>query len=335
MNIIRIEESLTIPKFRQIYDSIVSAIRYGRLHEGDKLPSINEICVKYNLARETVLKSFNLLKNDGLVESVHGKGFYIASTNTTKDLNIFVFFDTLSSYKEVLYQSIIGSFKGKAVLDIYFHHFNTLVFENILREHLGKYNYYLIMPIDNRKIKSVLQHIPQEKLFFLDRHISVGNQDFSGVYQPFEEDIYNGMKDAQKMFRKYHTLTLIFRNTITEPPEEIIDGFVRYCQSLGIHHVIETEPVTREIRKGEAFLVIDDEDLVQLILLADQKNFKIGKDIGLISYNDTSLKKVIKGGISVISTDFKKMGETIVNLVLKNDKKAIKNPCKFIDRGSF
>ena len=48
---------------------------------------------------------------------------------------------------------------------------------------------------------------------------------------------------------------------------------------------------------------------MNLIKISHEKKLKLGKDIGIISYNDTPLNKVLAGGIAVISTDFNKMGE--------------------------
>lgn len=50
--------------------------------------------------------------------------------------------------------------------------------------------------------------------------------------------------------------------------------------------------------------------------------------MGIISYNETDLMDVL--GISVISTDFKKMGITAAELILTNKNEIIKNPFYFI-----
>ncbi|MFC5282754.1 substrate-binding domain-containing protein [Pedobacter alpinus] len=51
-----------------------------------------------------------------------------------------------------------------------------------------------------------------------------------------------------------------------------------------------------------------EDDLVILIEKIIQLNLKIGKDVGVISYNETPLKKLLLNGITTISTDFKGMG---------------------------
>ena len=52
----------------------------------------------------------------------------------------------------------------------------------------------------------------------------------------------------------------------------------------------------------------------------------------MISYNETPLKELL--GITVISTDFKAMGETAAYMVLKNKKEKVKNVFKYIERNS-
>ncbi len=72
---------------------------------------------------------------------------------------------------------------------------------------------------------------------------------------------------------------------------------------------------------------------MNLIHQIRENEFTIGKDIGVLSYNDTPLKDLL--GISVISTDFKAMGETTAQMILSNEKGVVKNPFNFIDRESM
>jgi DNA-binding LacI/PurR family transcriptional regulator len=51
----------------------------------------------------------------------------------------------------------------------------------------------------------------------------------------------------------------------------------------------------------------------------------IGKDVGIISYNETPLKEILLDGITVISTDHAKMGELAAQLILENRTERIKN----------
>ena len=60
-----------------------------------------------------------------------------------------------------------------------------------------------------------------------------------------------------------------------------------------------------------------------------------GKDIGILSYNEIPLKKIAANGISVISTDFSKLGTHIAEMVITRDRITKYNSFHFIDRKSF
>lgn len=59
------------------------------------------------------------------------------------------------------------------------------------------------------------------------------------------------------------------------------------------------------LKKGDLFITVEDEDLVTLINLIRDCDFKIGEDVGVISYNETPLKELL--GITVISTAFQQL----------------------------
>lgn len=51
---------------------------------------------------------------------------------------------------------------------------------------------------------------------------------------------------------------------------------------------------------------------------------KLGSDIGIIAYNDAPFKEILAGGITVLSTDFAKMGETTARMIQTKSKKLLK-----------
>jgi DNA-binding LacI/PurR family transcriptional regulator len=88
-----------------------------------------------------------------------------------------------------------------------------------------------------------------------------------------------------------------------------------------------------ELRPRDAYIIIEETDLVNLVKQIRDKNLVLGKDIGIISYNDTPLKDLL--GITVISTDFQVMGETAAYMILKKKKEIVKNVFSFINRNSI
>ena len=89
------------------------------------------------------------------------------------------------------------------------------------------------------------------------------------------------------------------------------------------------------INSGEAFITVLDEDLMTLLDKAIQLKLAPGKDIGIISYNESTTKKLILNGVTTISTDFKLMGITAAHLILNGSKSIIANPFHLRLRGSI
>jgi DNA-binding LacI/PurR family transcriptional regulator len=118
-------------------------------------------------------------------------------------------------------------------------------------------------------------------------------------------------------------------------PVEIVTGFRNFCMQNNFSNQIvhEIKPGT-EIERHAVYIVIEETDLVQLIKNCKSKKLKVGKNVGIISYNETPLKEILINGISVISTDHAKMGETAARLILENKQEKVKNPFTFIRRKS-
>jgi DNA-binding transcriptional regulator YhcF (GntR family) len=333
--LIHIDDTSPVPKYQQIINSIRESVKVGLLKKGHKLPSINEICEAYPIARETIVKAYDMLREQGTIESVRAKGFYIASIELEEKMRVLLLLDTFTAYKEVLYGSINEYLGDKATVDLLFHHFNINVFSSILKENAGKYTTYILLPFDHEKINEALGIIPQKKIYLLDRYPKAYKNKYVGIYQDFRNDVFNTLDSISKNVHKYQKLIFIFRNTVTDPPKEIINGFEKFCKKEKINFEVVYKPFSGKVKKGEAYLVVDDEDLVSIIISAKEQQFEFGKDVGIISYNETSLKKVIGNGISVISTDFYLMGKNIAQMILDGRHDCIVNPSAFNDRGSF
>jgi GntR family transcriptional regulator, arabinose operon transcriptional repressor len=66
-----------IPKYRQVYQDLHSAIKTGTFQRGDRLPSETEIGKRYNTSRITVAKAINELQLQGLVSRHPGSGTHV------------------------------------------------------------------------------------------------------------------------------------------------------------------------------------------------------------------------------------------------------------------
>jgi GntR family transcriptional regulator len=65
------------PIYRQLRDRVVAMILDGVLAEGDPLPSVRNVAAEYRVNPLTVLKSYQQLVDEGLVESRRGRGMFV------------------------------------------------------------------------------------------------------------------------------------------------------------------------------------------------------------------------------------------------------------------
>ena len=65
------------PIYRQLRDRVVAMILDGVLKEGDPLPSVRNVAAEYRVNPLTVLKGYQQLVGEGLVETRRGRGMFI------------------------------------------------------------------------------------------------------------------------------------------------------------------------------------------------------------------------------------------------------------------
>ncbi len=66
-----------LPIYRQLRDRVVDMILEGVLRDGDALPSVRNVAAEYRLNPLTVLKGYQELVDEGLVEKKRGRGMFV------------------------------------------------------------------------------------------------------------------------------------------------------------------------------------------------------------------------------------------------------------------
>ena len=332
MNLVTLSKKSGKPKYKQIVSSIEEAILEGKLKKGDQIPSINSLRDSFSLSRDTVLMAFNELKNRGIVYSVVGKGYYVSSENITISKKIFLLFDELNAFKEDLYNSFLDSLDVNTQVDIFFHHFNSKIFNSLILDNIGNYNQYIIMPANLEKTHLVLENLPNDKVFILDQ-MNTDLISYSAIYQNFEKSILEGLQQAKTSLNKYSKLVLVHNEKVQ--PKGMLLGFEKFCISENFKFEVIESLIDRDLEKGEVYIIPEDRNLIRIIKNIKETSLELKKDIGIISYNDTMLKEIVEGGITTISTDFKKMGDNLAAILKLKEKTQIENPTILISRNSL
>ncbi len=325
------------PKYQQLIDGIIDGINSGLLEHGKQLPSINKVATDFNMARMTVTKAYDDLREKGLISSHHGKGFYVSSTNTKNALRVFILMDALTPYKEILYESIIKHLGENVSHNLFFHYHDIELFEELITNNVGKYNHYIILPHFNKSVAKIVSKIPKDKLLVLDIDVKEFSDDYSILYQNFESNILQGLNSSLEKVKKYEQINLVLSSkSFQYTPDGIIQGFIQFCTENNLEYdIIPDLDEDYELQVNQSYIVFREYDLIKMINWTTKNKLKVGKDIGIISYDDTPLKEIIAEGISVISNDFKKMGERAAEMIINRIKGRESNDFYFIDRGSL
>lgn len=333
------------PMYVKIADCFIDNVSRGKLKKNEKIPSINEFSKAYNVSRDTVEKGYKVLKDKRIVKVIKGKGTYIDSTNLIDKINVLFLINKLSSYKLEMYNSFSDTIGSAYHTDFEIYNCDESLFMILMEKHINSYDYYIIMPHFKNAIQGqnnfsnesleIIKSIPREKLIIMDNNELQVDGDIIEIFQDFENDICNALKEGWGKIKKYNRINLV----ITEENgysylNKIKKGFVSFCieQSMD-YKIINKIKADVLVDKGDLFIVIEDDALVKLIDLARAKNFTLGNDIGIISYDETPLKRLLN--IAVLSTNFSKMGITAAEMIVTNKKGKIKNSFQFIDRDSI
>lgn len=339
---IRIDLKSQTPVYKQLIQEVEILIEKKIYKEGDFIPSMNELSNELEISKETVKKAYSILRDKGVIDSSHGKGFYVTNNGESK-IKILLLFDKISTYKQVLYSSLAAKIENVAEVTIRLHNQDFELFEKFIEENLDNFDYYIVTPHFplnqevHKKVVKILKKIPNRKLILLDRYIDKLPGNFGAVYQDFEKDIYEGLSQGVDEFKKFKKL-----NVISMPGSMyaslIENGIKKFSKENNIPFKIHKNIHIDNINTGEVYLIINsqlDIELIELARAAKLKGCKIGKDIGIISYNESPINEIILDGLTVLSTDFKKMGELTAEMILKKTLKKIKCDFQLIRRNTF
>lgn len=178
---------MALNKYLNIYNYLKDKIQSNEFQDG-KLPSENELSALFNVSRNTVRRSLDLLASDGLVTSVHGKGVFILEK---QPLNFLV--GGLQSFKEASEHNDLN------------YHTSIPLFENIvIDEKLAKETNFLINSkavkilrvrnIDNENVILDINYFNSNIVKDLTKDIA-----YKSIYNFIENDLNLKISGAQKV----------------------------------------------------------------------------------------------------------------------------------------
>ena len=322
------------PIYKQLVEQFEEAIRSGKLKPGEQIASMNDFAMQMGISKETVKKTYGILREKGLLIPQQGKGFYVAESYLDSKPKVLVLFDKLSIYKEVLYNSLAEELGEHADLTILTHNQNLDLFTYYLDTCLDKFDYYVIsphFPLDEKTQQAavkLISRVPNRKLIMVDHWMQNYQGNYGAVYQDFENVVYEGLKQGLDKLKDTSCLKVV-----TLPSSlygsMVTKGVDRFVKEFNIP-VSYSDSITGDIKPGETYLILSsqlDSGLAAFARKVKEQNLEVGKDVFVISYNEFDLNEVVLNGLTTISTDFKQMGRTAAQMIIQ--KKSWKEHCDF------
>ena len=322
------------PIYKQLVEQFEEAIRSGKLKPGEQVASMNDFASQMGISKETVKKTYGILREKGLLIPQQGKGFYVAEAYLDSKPRVLVLFDKLSIYKEVLYNSLAEALGEQADITILTHNQNLELFTYYLDTYLDKFDYYVIsphFPLDEKTQQAavkLISRVPNRKLIMVDHWMQNYQGNYGAVYQDFENDVYEGLKQGLDKLKSTSCLKVV-----TLPSslygKMVTKGVDRFVKEFNIP-VSYSDSVVDEILPNETYLILSsqlDSGLAAFARKVKEQNLEVGKDVFVISYNEFDLNEVVLNGLTTISTDFKQMGRTAAQMII--EKKSWKEHCDF------
>ncbi len=296
-------------------------------------PSVIELFVNYNI-KFRMMKGSKLLRNKRRGNLRYGTDC-VSKKYLYGRLKLILIVNRLSMNEKLIYEALVKFLGKKAEIDIIVYNNDFQILKKLLNQRKD-YTHYVIYPHFNEKLtyyQQLIEQMPREKLIIIGEDVTGLSGKYSAVIENFGKNIFNALVALSDKLKKYKKLTLLFSNY--KHPEGMKEGFVCFCEKYQFQYHIITDLGERKIQSGEVFIIPDDHFLIDVFNQSKNQNLVIGKDFGIISYNDSPLKEFIAGGLTTISTDFDQMGKSVAKLILGTSKGQIENPFGLIQRGSL
>ncbi|MBW4889012.1 substrate-binding domain-containing protein [Mucilaginibacter sp. HMF5004] len=334
---INVDGFSSTPKYLQLANSIQEAVYAGKIHKDRILPSLHELTYHLEISKDTADRGYKYLRKLGILSSIPGKGHYITATDVVRPYKIFLLINQLSTNKKLFYDTFTQALGENVTIDFYVYNNDFGLFKELLTTRRDGYTHYVILPHfteGGEAANRLINTIPKDKLILIDKNIKGVESGYGGVFENFRKDIYNALELALPKLSKYDTIKLVYGQG-SYFPAEIADGFHLFCQQYAFERSIIKSTNNEEITKGQVFICLEENDLIRLIERVSKLNLKVGKDVGIISYNETPLKKYILDGITTISTDFEQMGQKAAEMILGDNMSHIELDCRLKLRSSL
>ncbi len=322
-----IEAGAKLPKYQQFVNSILGKINNGDLKPGEKLPSIVDSSIEFDLSRDTIGRAYKELCSIGVITSIYRKGYFVSATYT-KTCRKRVLFVTgkCSTTNQMFYSQFSQAMaQHKVEVDCMLSHNNMAQLENIINKEAGNYHIFIIEPQllpKSEILEAFNRKMVSSKVVFINDDNESLPDTVDHISFSIEDEFVTILDSLSGDLDRYHHLNLVLPEQ-EYFPSGLISGFFRYCDLRGISGQVLEEPTC--VEEGHGYFVIDETSLFKLADNIQKQQLIPGQNIGLMVLFENDYLKYMFGGISSINWFNGNLARYLVNEVLQNSP--LEKPC--------
>ena len=319
------------PKYCQIIDLILKDIDRNVFRPGDRIPSIKETSEELLLSRDTVEKAYRELSQRGVLISVPGKGYYVKGKTASSKLRVLSLLPCLGAQEQSMYATFLQTLGKHAVVHLRTYQHDEDLFQEVLGERLGDYDYYLVwtrFSHTGEKAARLLKKIPQNKLIQLGKKPGkVAAKD-----PEMAKTITRALQPSKSRLAQYQGWTLL-----EDPQEELAQEWSSLLGQVAksFKQSFTSQPLPQAPEKGVFYLCSDNRHLLSLIRQGQEIGLAPGKDFGLLHLQEHPLLPALAGGISSLSFLSDQLGKDAADLILQKTKDQLLPQVQFHARASI
>lgn len=328
-------------KYSRLTEELKQQILEGAYRPGDKLPSENELSVKYQISRHTVRKALGILEQEGYVRAQHGKGTFCLEQAHHKNMsrNIAVVTTYISDYifprvirgidqvltengysiilkntnnsrtaearclEELLQKDIEGLIIEPSKSDIYCRH--TALYDKLDREGIP----YVFI----QGCFSQMEEKPQVRMddfrggYLVTRYLlDTGHRRLMGIFKA---------DDAQGRERHRGYVAALQEAGILYDPLQVV-WYHTEDRSSKPADAAKREALLPKEERAQGIVCYNDQIAVKVIRALEEEGLSVPEDISVTGYDNSFISENFKVKLTTIAHPQEKLGEEAAALLL-------------------
>ena len=335
----QIDRSSFVPIYHQLKTIVLEHIKKMKLKEGDKIPSENELCAKFQISRTPVRQAIRELVSEGFIYAEPGRGLFVAS-RINKKIVITLVVHGFSEESYILRNSVFGELirgmthitsKKQILLDIlYFDADKDLVtslrtfskntqsdgilirtFGDIKKEdiqYLDKNIPYVVIKrhLEDKKINSVISDDRKGAFLATEHLILESHRRIGFIHGPLDVVIFRERLDGYKEALAKYDIEIDPHLIIGTKSSLEENSRICMLKLLGLKEIPTAVFITGDIMALGAYEAIKE------------KKLSIPHDISVVGYDDLDFSSKMVPSLTTIKTSYFEFGKKSIELLLES-----------------